>query len=80
LKFSETLIKGYYYNYGKHLFWRMAQPDWLLMGRDFPILPTGNTPIFYCPVGKQSRKTLAKFYLLKLKSVKMGEVQYNNLV
>ena len=29
--------------YGKHLFWQMAQFDWLLTWQDFPVLPTDNT-------------------------------------
>ena len=33
----------YFLLYGKHLFWRIAQFDWLLTGQDFPVLPTGNT-------------------------------------
>jgi hypothetical protein len=28
--------------YGKNVFWRMPQSDWLLTGQDFPVLPTGN--------------------------------------
>jgi hypothetical protein len=45
---------------GKHLFWQMAQSDWLRTGQDFSVLPAGNTQ-FLLPCQENNHKKTLKF-------------------